>query len=121
VQQAARAVVTTLAGLALVAMIAMPARAAPSPTVPNPHPPLGGTAPDGTVPGGEQLKSRGLIRPVGAAALPAKLTAQSWILFDLGTGAVLAAKDPHGEYQPASILKTLTALTLLPRPPRALQ
>jgi D-alanyl-D-alanine carboxypeptidase (penicillin-binding protein 5/6) len=34
---------------------------------------------------------------------------------NLTTGQVLAAKDPHGRYLPASTLKTLTALTLLPK------
>ncbi len=28
---------------------------------------------------------------------------------------MLAAKDPHGRYRPASTLKTLTALTLIPK------
>ena len=34
---------------------------------------------------------------------------------DLTTGQVLAAKDPHGKFLPASTLKTLTAVTLLPK------
>jgi D-alanyl-D-alanine carboxypeptidase (penicillin-binding protein 5/6) len=34
---------------------------------------------------------------------------------DLTTGQVLAAKDAHGKFLPASTLKTLTALTLLPK------
>jgi D-alanyl-D-alanine carboxypeptidase (penicillin-binding protein 5/6) len=34
---------------------------------------------------------------------------------NLTTGQVLAAKDPHGRYLPASTLKTLTAVTLLPK------
>jgi D-alanyl-D-alanine carboxypeptidase (penicillin-binding protein 5/6) len=33
---------------------------------------------------------------------------------DATTGAVLAARDPHGRYYPASTLKTLTLLTLAP-------
>jgi len=36
---------------------------------------------------------------------------------DLDTGAVIAARDPHGRYQPASIQKLLTTVTLLPRLP----
>jgi D-alanyl-D-alanine carboxypeptidase (penicillin-binding protein 5/6) len=36
---------------------------------------------------------------------------------DLGTGQVLAARDPHGRYYPASTLKTLTLLTLAHRLP----
>jgi D-alanyl-D-alanine carboxypeptidase (penicillin-binding protein 5/6) len=36
------------------------------------------------------------------------------VVADAGTGAVLAAKDPHGRYRPASTLKVLTAITLMP-------
>lgn len=50
----------------------------------------------------------------GAPPLPAGLTASSWLVADLDSGAVLAARDPHGRYLPASTLKTLTALTLIP-------
>ena len=50
----------------------------------------------------------------GATAPPAGLTAAGWLVADAGTGAVLAARDPHGRYYPASTLKTLTLLTLAP-------
>jgi D-alanyl-D-alanine carboxypeptidase (penicillin-binding protein 5/6) len=82
--------------------------------VPDPHPPLGGVGPDGTHPGGAALQSRGVVKPRLTAPLPASLTAQGWILVDLDSGDVLAAKDAHGRYQPASILKLLTTVTLLP-------
>jgi serine-type D-Ala-D-Ala carboxypeptidase (penicillin-binding protein 5/6) len=36
------------------------------------------------------------------------------VVADAGTGQVLAAKDPHGRYRPASTLKMLTAVTLIP-------
>ena len=49
----------------------------------------------------------------GSAPLP-KIGAASYLLADLTTGEVLAAKDPHGRLRPASTLKILTALTLLP-------
>ena len=39
----------------------------------------------------------------------------AWLVADLDTGEVLAAQDPHGRLRPASTLKMLTALTLLPR------
>ncbi len=55
--------------------------------------------------------------PTGAPPLPRGLTARSWVLADLGTGEILAARDPHGRYQPASILKTLTAVTVAPNLP----
>ena len=85
-----------------------------SPDAPDPHPPRGGIGPDGEAVGGARLLSRGVIAPTGAPKLPSSLTAQGWVLFDADTGDILAARDPHGRYQPASILKTLTAVTLLP-------
>jgi D-alanyl-D-alanine carboxypeptidase (penicillin-binding protein 5/6) len=41
--------------------------------------------------------------------------AAAWVIANADTGQVLAAKDPHGEYGPASTLKVLTAITLIPR------
>lgn len=85
-----------------------------SPMVPDPRPPLGGVGPDGSHPGGARLQTRGVVTPAQAPALPASLTAQGWVLVDLDSGDVLAARDAHGRYQPASILKLLTAVTVLP-------
>jgi D-alanyl-D-alanine carboxypeptidase (penicillin-binding protein 5/6) len=68
--------------------------------------------------GGDQLAARGVVVPAGAPALPAT-TAAGWVVADLDTGAVLAAKNPHGQYAPASTLKTLTAETLIPKLDRA--
>ncbi len=36
------------------------------------------------------------------------------MIANAGTGQVLAARDPHGEFGPASTLKVLTAVTLIP-------
>ena len=88
-----------------------------SPAAPDPHPPLGGRDPDGRPVGGRALLRRGLVVPEGAPPLPRELTARAWMLTDLTTGRVLAARDPHGRYQPASIQKLLTSVTLLPRLP----
>lgn len=85
-----------------------------SPAAPDPHPPRGGVGPLGEAVGGSRLLSRGLVAPAGAPTLPTSLTARGWVLFDVDTGDILAARDPHGRYQPASILKTLTSVTLLP-------
>ena len=49
----------------------------------------------------------------GAEPLP-KVFAKTWVLADATTGAVLAAKGAHIQRAPASTLKSLTALTLLP-------
>jgi len=91
-----------------------PTASANSPAAPDPHPPAGGIGPQGELVGGARLRSRGLVLPARAKALPANLTASAWVLADLDSGDILAARDPHGRYQPASILKTLTSVSLLP-------
>lgn len=68
--------------------------------------------------GGDRLALRGRQVDRGPEAKPiGRIKAKSWILVDIGTGAVLAAKDAHRPLPPASTLKSLTALTLLPRLP----
>jgi D-alanyl-D-alanine carboxypeptidase (penicillin-binding protein 5/6) len=80
-----------------------------------PASPTAATASSAGTVGGDQLATSGLVVDApGAAALP-KLRAKSWLLADLDTGEVLAARDPHGRQRPASTLKILTALTVLPR------
>jgi serine-type D-Ala-D-Ala carboxypeptidase (penicillin-binding protein 5/6) len=49
----------------------------------------------------------------GSAPLP-NVPASAWVIANADTGQVLAAKDPHGAYGPASTLKVLTAVTLIP-------
>jgi D-alanyl-D-alanine carboxypeptidase (penicillin-binding protein 5/6) len=46
---------------------------------------------------------------------PPKVRAKAWVVADADTGEVLAAKGAHDRLRPASTLKTLTAVTLLPR------
>jgi serine-type D-Ala-D-Ala carboxypeptidase (penicillin-binding protein 5/6) len=88
--------------------------AAPTPTSPYPGRPPQGEAPDGSTVGGEDLDARGVVVDDDAPPLPAGLAAAGWLVADAETGEVLAARDPHGRYYPASTLKTLTLLTLLP-------
>ncbi|MBX6383665.1 MAG: D-alanyl-D-alanine carboxypeptidase, partial [Microbispora sp.] len=64
--------------------------------------------------GGALLASHGIIAPAGVKP-PPKTEASAYVVADADTGAVLAAKDPHGHYLPASTLKTLTAVTLIPK------
>ena len=66
--------------------------------------------------GGPLLASDGVIvnPDAGAPTLPTGLDMGSWLVADADTGEVLAAKAPHRRFLPASTLKTLTALTLLP-------
>jgi D-alanyl-D-alanine carboxypeptidase (penicillin-binding protein 5/6) len=51
----------------------------------------------------------GYVLPPGAPPLPKDLGFESWVLQDLDTGAVLAAKDPHARQRPASLIKLLLA------------
>ncbi len=65
--------------------------------------------------GGQQLAAAGVIvnLPRGVPAPPAMPSA-SFLLADMDTGQILVAKAPHARHLPASTLKTLTALTLIP-------
>ncbi|MGX1759035.1 D-alanyl-D-alanine carboxypeptidase family protein [Streptomyces lydicus] len=51
----------------------------------------------------------------GTPRLPGGLSALSWMVADADTGNVLAAKNPHRKLPPASTLKTLFAVTVLPK------
>jgi D-alanyl-D-alanine carboxypeptidase (penicillin-binding protein 5/6) len=57
----------------------------------------------------------GDVLPPGAPPLPPGETSASWVLADLDSGAVLAARDPHARHRPASTLKVLTSLVVLRR------
>jgi serine-type D-Ala-D-Ala carboxypeptidase (penicillin-binding protein 5/6) len=77
--------------------------------------PLAGAEADVTGPiGGPRMAEHGAIDDPSAGPLP-QLTAQSWLVADADTGAVLAAYDPHRPARPASTQKTLLALTMAPR------
>jgi serine-type D-Ala-D-Ala carboxypeptidase (penicillin-binding protein 5/6) len=68
--------------------------------------------------GGADLASSGVVVSYPASGgfwnLP-KIPASAYVIADASTGQVLAAKDAHGEFAPASTLKVLTAVTLIPR------
>jgi D-alanyl-D-alanine carboxypeptidase (penicillin-binding protein 5/6) len=67
-----------------------------------------------TVPvGGPRMAECGLVTPSGALNPPDGNTAVSWVVQDLDTGAVVAAKDPHARQRPASLIKTLLALVVV--------
>ena len=79
---------------------------APGATPPKPLP-----VPDNPI-GGERLAECGLVLPANAQPLPDDITAQSWLLADMDSGAVLAAFDPHGRQRPASVIKVLLAMVV---------
>lgn len=80
---------------------------APGKTLPSPLP-----VPDPAL-GGKRMAECGDVLPPGAAPIPQDITAHSWLIADLDSGAIIAAKDPHGRHRPASTMKVLTALTAL--------
>jgi serine-type D-Ala-D-Ala carboxypeptidase (penicillin-binding protein 5/6) len=67
--------------------------------------------------GGTELASPGVVvhyPATGAVPLP-QVPASAYVIADAKTGQVLAAQDAHGLFAPASTLKMLTAITLIPR------
>lgn len=96
-----------------------PFTAAPGPAVDLSEVPAPGSTQPGPLPipvdpvGGSQLGACGVVAPYGAPPLPADIAAPGWVLADATTGEVLAAKDPHGRYRPASTIKMLLALVSL--------
>ncbi|KUI42606.1 D-alanyl-D-alanine carboxypeptidase [Mycobacterium sp. IS-1590] len=54
----------------------------------------------------------GVSQPSGSVPIP-EGPARAWVLADMDTGAVLAARDEYGQYAPASTIKVLLALTAL--------
>ncbi|WP_245886361.1 D-alanyl-D-alanine carboxypeptidase family protein [Umezawaea tangerina] len=91
----------------------------------SPPPPVDTSeqVPDGTKPpsplpvpetpvGGDRLAECGLVLPPNAKPLPDDLTAASWVLADMDSGAVLASFDPHGRQRPASVMKVLLAMVV---------
>ena len=65
--------------------------------------------------GGAALGACGDVVGTGDPALPADVTAAGFVLADLDSGAVLAARAPHARQRPASTLKVLTAMVVIDR------
>jgi serine-type D-Ala-D-Ala carboxypeptidase (penicillin-binding protein 5/6) len=126
------ALAAVMASLGLAAVATPPAAARPAravipgrglaPGALSPvQPGTGEASPDGPVVplpdvGGPELASPGVVvnyLPGGGLPLP-NVPASAYVVADAGTGQVLAAKDAHGLFAPASTLKMLTAITLIP-------
>ncbi|WP_385925626.1 D-alanyl-D-alanine carboxypeptidase family protein [Tenggerimyces flavus] len=99
--------------------IPLPASSAPTPTPtptftaptarPNPASPFEGFV------GGAQLGQHGVVVDHDAQPKLPPVHVESFVVADLDTGDILAAKNAHSLMKPASTLKILTAVTLLPR------
>ncbi|NYI87660.1 D-alanyl-D-alanine carboxypeptidase (penicillin-binding protein 5/6) [Amycolatopsis endophytica] len=105
-------------GTAAAAPAVCPDAVAPPPPVDTSEEPPPGVAAPAPLPvpetavGGARMGECGVVTPTGSAnALDT--TAASWVLQDLDTGEVLAAKNPHARERPASLIKTLLALVVL--------
>jgi len=66
-----------------------------------------------TAVGGDALSGCGVIVAPGTPPLPTEISAEAWLVADLDTGDVIAAKDPHGRHRPASVIKALTAMAAI--------
>src|SRR5690348_12385935 len=113
----------TASALLAVGGVVVPALSAPAVAAPKPKPSPTLPVPRATVQplqsvGGPRLAATGVVTdlPPGVPAPPG-LRDVAWLLADLQTGEVVAAKAPHARLLPASTLKTLTALTLIPQVP----
>ncbi|WP_329009719.1 serine hydrolase [Micromonospora rifamycinica] len=101
------------AGAARAAVVPCPKLPAPKVTrPPRPVPPP--AVPAQQAVGGEALATPGLTVPPGVPT-PPPVTAASWLVADLDTGAVLGGCGPHEYGTPASVQKLLLAATMLPR------
>ncbi|MFC4110478.1 D-alanyl-D-alanine carboxypeptidase family protein [Micromonospora zhanjiangensis] len=98
------------------------ARSAAAVPCPLPDPPPARPARPSTPPlsatdravGGAGLVTAGLAAPAGAPAPPG-VSAASWVVADLDSGAVLGACGPHEYGIPASVQKLLLVETFLPK------
>ena len=63
--------------------------------------------------GGDALAGCGVITAAGTPPVPNDISAEAWLVADLDSGDIIAAKDPHGRHRPASIIKVLVAMQAL--------
>lgn len=60
--------------------------------------------------GGDALSGCGVITAPDTPPVPGDVSAEAWLVADLDTGDIIAAKDPHGRHRPASVIKVLVAM-----------
>ncbi|OBA78848.1 D-alanyl-D-alanine carboxypeptidase [Mycobacterium sp. 1164966.3] len=63
--------------------------------------------------GGDALGSCGIVTAPNTPPTPGDVSAEAWLVADLDSGAVIAARDPHGRHRPASIIKVLVAMAAI--------
>ncbi|MDT5350763.1 MAG: hypothetical protein QOH91_4050 [Mycobacterium sp.] len=60
--------------------------------------------------GGDALGGCGIVAAPNTPPVPGDVSAEAWLVADLDSGAVIAARDPHGRHRPASVIKVLVAM-----------
>jgi D-alanyl-D-alanine carboxypeptidase (penicillin-binding protein 5/6) len=63
--------------------------------------------------GGDVLSGCGIVAAPGTPPVPNDISADAWVVADLDSGDVIAAKDPHGRHRPASVIKVLVAMAAI--------
>jgi serine-type D-Ala-D-Ala carboxypeptidase (penicillin-binding protein 5/6) len=63
--------------------------------------------------GGDALSGCGIVTAPDTPPVPGDVSAEAWLIADLDSGDVIAARDPHGRHRPASIIKVLVAMQSL--------
>lgn len=92
-------------------LLVLPAPAATASSVTEPTPPAARLVDPARL-----HRSGTQVQPLsGAPDAPSSVSALSWLVADASTGEVLAARNAHRRLPPASTLKTLFAVTALPR------
>lgn len=85
---------------------AIDASEVPKPGDPTPEPLA---VPEDPV-GGEAMANCGIVTAPGTPPVPEEVSAEAWLVADLDTGDIIAARDPHGRHRPASVIKVLVAM-----------
>lgn len=113
---AVAAIAAAFATVAAPAQATATARAAAASATAQAHVTAGRPAVPKADVGGRLMASKGIVvRYPAKNALPLpKIPASAYVIANARTGVVLAARDAHGLYPPASTLKVLTAITMLP-------
>jgi serine-type D-Ala-D-Ala carboxypeptidase (penicillin-binding protein 5/6) len=60
--------------------------------------------------GGNALGGCGVVAAANTPPMPGDVSAEAWLLADLDSGAIIAARDAHGRHRPASVIKVLVAV-----------
>jgi serine-type D-Ala-D-Ala carboxypeptidase (penicillin-binding protein 5/6) len=63
--------------------------------------------------GGNVLGGCGVVTAANTPPVPGDISAEAWVVADLDSGAIIAARDPHGRHRPASVIKVLVAMASL--------